>query len=110
MGRYVFKLPDVGEGTTEAEIAQWHVAVGDRVEEDQPLVDVTTEKANVEIQGPVAGTIVSIHGKPGEVVAVGSDLVVVETGTNPAAEATLKAAASPPLAAQAQTSPPAAKP
>lgn len=79
MSRYVFKLPDVGEGTTEAEIAKWHVAVGDRVAEDQPLVDVTTDKANVEIPAPVAGTVLSISGKPGEMVAVGSELVVMET-------------------------------
>ena len=64
MSRYVFKLPDVGEGTAEAEIVAWHVAVGDRIEEDQPLVDVTTDKAIVEIPAPVSGTVVSIHGAP----------------------------------------------
>ena len=79
MSRYVFKLPDTGEGSAEAEIVQWHVAAGDRVEEDQPLVDVTTEKAIVELPAPVAGTIVSIHGEVGDKVAVGSELVVIET-------------------------------
>jgi 2-oxoisovalerate dehydrogenase E2 component (dihydrolipoyl transacylase) len=79
MSRYVFKLPDVGEGTAEAEIVQWHVAAGDRVEEDQPLVDVTTEKAIVELPAPVSGTIVSIQGTVGDKVAVGSELVVIET-------------------------------
>lgn len=78
MGRYVFKLPDVGEGTAEAEISAWHVAVGDRIEEDQPLVDVTTDKAIVEIPAPVSGTVISLHGTAGEMVAVGSDLVVLE--------------------------------
>lgn len=78
MGRYVFKLPDVGEGTAEAEISAWHVAIGDRIEEDQPLVDVTTDKAIVEIAAPVSGTVMSLHGTLGEMVAVGSDLVVLE--------------------------------
>lgn len=81
MGRYVFKLPDVGEGTAEAAIAQWHVAVGDRIEEDQPLVDLETDKAIVEIPAPASGTVVSIHGAVGEKVAVGSELVVIETGS-----------------------------
>lgn len=84
MGRYVFKLPDVGEGVAEAEIAQWHVAVGDRIEEDQPLVDVTTDKAIVEIPAPASGTVLSIHGAVGEKVAVGSELVVIETAAEPA--------------------------
>ena len=79
MSRYVFKLPDVGEGTAEAEIVKWHVAAGDRVEEDQTLVEVTTEKAIVELPAPVAGTVVSIHGAVGDSIAVGSDLVVIET-------------------------------
>src|SRR6201982_3786855 len=55
MGRYVFKLPDVGEGTAEAEIVAWHVKVGDVVQEDQNLVDVMTDKATVEMTAPVAG-------------------------------------------------------
>jgi 2-oxoisovalerate dehydrogenase E2 component (dihydrolipoyl transacylase) len=62
MGRYVFKLPDVGEGTAEAEIVVWHAAVGDQIEEDQPLVDVLTDKATVEMTAPVSGRIVSVHG------------------------------------------------
>src|SRR4029079_4144756 len=80
MGRYVFKLPDVGEGTAEAEMVQWHVAAGDRIEEDQPLVDVTTEKAIVEIPAPVSGTVLSVHGEVGDKIAVGSELAVIETG------------------------------
>jgi len=59
MGRYVFKLPDAGEGAAEAEISRWHVAVGDRIEEDQPLVDV--------------------QGAIGDKIAVGAELVVIET-------------------------------
>ena len=63
MGQYSFKLPDVGEGTAEAEIAEWRVKVGDRVEEDQPLVDMMTDKATVELTSPVAGVVQSIAGK-----------------------------------------------
>ncbi|HWU26014.1 MAG TPA: biotin/lipoyl-containing protein, partial [Rhizomicrobium sp.] len=62
MGRYTFKLPDVGEGTAEAEIVEWHVKVGDRVEEDQKLVDVMTDKATVEMTSPVSGIVVALSG------------------------------------------------
>lgn len=79
MGQYVFKLPDVGEGTAEAEIVAWHVRVGDVVKEDAPLVDVMTDKATVEMTSPVTGKIVSIHGEPGEMAPVGSPIVVFET-------------------------------
>src|SRR5580704_19414667 len=84
MGRYVFKLPDVGEGTAEAEIVAWHVAVGDRIEEDQHLVDVMTDKATVEMTSPVTGVIVSLHGEPGGMAAVGAPLVelVIEGAGN----------------------------
>src|SRR5215471_12988773 len=75
MEGYLFKLPDLGEGAAEAEIAAWHVAVGDTVSEDQPLVDVLTDKATIEIPSPVSGTVVSLYGEPGEKRAVGSDLV-----------------------------------
>jgi 2-oxoisovalerate dehydrogenase E2 component (dihydrolipoyl transacylase) len=78
MGRYVFKLPDVGEGTAEAEIVAWHVKVGDAVGEDQNLVDVMTDKATVEMTSPVSGKVLSIHGEPGEMAAVGSPLVELE--------------------------------
>lgn len=78
MGVFVFKLPDVGEGTAEAEVVSWHVKPGDKVNEDQPLVDVMTDKATVEITSPVSGVVSSIHGEPGEMAAVGSALVVLE--------------------------------
>lgn len=81
MGRYVFKLPDVGEGAAEATIVQWLVKPGERVEEDQPLVSVETDKAIVEIPAPAAGTVLSIQGEPGEKIAVGAGLVVLETET-----------------------------
>ncbi|MES0873240.1 dihydrolipoamide acetyltransferase family protein [Sinimarinibacterium thermocellulolyticum] len=78
MGKYVFKLPDVGEGIAESEIATWRVAVGDTVREDQPLVDMLTEKAAVELPSPVAGTVIELCGQPGDRIAVGAPLVVLE--------------------------------
>lgn len=79
MARYTFNLPDIGEGIAEAEIVAWHVAVGDRVEEDARLADMMTDKATVEMESPVAGTVVEIAGAVGDVIAIGSPLVVLET-------------------------------
>jgi 2-oxoisovalerate dehydrogenase E2 component (dihydrolipoyl transacylase) len=78
MARYEFRLPDVGEGVVEAELAAWHVKPGDRVKEDQMLVDIMTDKATLEITSPVAGSVISISGNPGEMLAVGSVLVEFE--------------------------------
>ncbi|RZJ28408.1 MAG: 2-oxo acid dehydrogenase subunit E2 [Brevundimonas sp.] len=72
---YVFKLPDVGEGTAEAELVGWHVKVGDVVSEDQILADIMTDKATVEITSPVSGVVVAIHGDAGTQVPVGGPLV-----------------------------------
>lgn len=79
MADFVFKLPDVGEGTTEAEIVAWHVQPGERVVEDQRLVDVMTDKAIVEMTSPVAGVVVTIHGQVNEKAAVGAPLAVFTT-------------------------------
>lgn len=87
MAKFIFKLPDIGEGIAEAEIAEWKVKVGDVVTEDQPLVDMLTEKAAVEIPSPVDGKIVAIHGEPGEMVAIGFGFVEIETDADAAAEA-----------------------
>ena len=92
MARYVFRLPDVGEGIAEAEIVEWHVAVGDHVDEEQPLVDVMTDKATVEITSPVAGVIVERGAEEGQELAVGEALVVLETEGAAPAEATPKSA------------------
>lgn len=70
-----FNLPDLGEGLQEAEIVRWHVALGDTVKVDDPLVAVETAKAVVEVPSPQAGRIVALHGKPGDTVAVGAPLV-----------------------------------
>jgi 2-oxoisovalerate dehydrogenase E2 component (dihydrolipoyl transacylase) len=78
MARFIFKMPDVGEGVAEAEVVEWHVKVGDRVEEDQHLVDVMTDKATIDIESPVAGTVVDVAGEVGDVIAIGSMLLVIE--------------------------------
>src|SRR5437763_12525169 len=78
MGRYVVRLPNVGEGTTEAEIVAWHVAVGQEIREEDPLVDIMTDKATVELPAPIAGTVVAINGQPGDKRPVGSELVVLD--------------------------------
>jgi 2-oxoisovalerate dehydrogenase E2 component (dihydrolipoyl transacylase) len=79
MTRYVFKMPDLGEGTVEAEVVAWHVKVGDTVQEDQVMAEVMTDKAAVEVPSPVTGRVVVINGQPGDVVRVGSELIVFET-------------------------------
>ena len=78
-----FNLPDLGEGLQEAEIVRWHVAVGDRVRVDQPMVAVETAKAVVEVPAPQAGLITALHGKPGETIATGAPLVDFEAEGSP---------------------------
>jgi len=79
MTRYVFKMPDLGEGTVEAEVVAWHVKVGDFVTEDQVIAEVMTEKAAVELPSPVTGRVLSQTGAPGDMVPVGADLIVFDT-------------------------------
>ena len=98
MGRFTFRLPDIGEGIAEAEIVAWHVAVGDRVEEDQNIADMMTDKATVEMESPVSGTVVELAGEVGDQVAIGAALVVIET--EDAGEGEVVAA--PPSAEQAE--------
>ena len=87
MARYEFKLPDIGEGIAEAEIVAWHVKVGDSVGEDQQLADMMTDKATVEMESPVAGKVLEVAGEVGDMIPIGSVLVVIETeGAAPAAE------------------------
>ncbi|PEQ11797.1 branched-chain alpha-keto acid dehydrogenase subunit E2 [Novosphingobium sp. PC22D] len=78
MARYTFRLPDIGEGIAEAEIVAWHVKVGDMVEEDGRLADMMTDKATVEMESPVSGKVLEVAGGEGDVVAIGSPLVVIE--------------------------------
>lgn len=79
MAHYTFRLPDIGEGIAEAEIVAWHVRVGDRVEEDGRLADMMTDKATIEMESPVAGTVIEVAGQEGDRVAIGAPLVVIET-------------------------------
>jgi Pyruvate/2-oxoglutarate dehydrogenase complex, dihydrolipoamide acyltransferase (E2) component, and related enzymes len=76
----IFKLPDLGEGLMEAEIVQWHVAVGDEMEVDQPLVSVETAKAIVEIPAPYPGRINKLFGNAGDIIATGAPLVEFDDG------------------------------
>jgi 2-oxoisovalerate dehydrogenase E2 component (dihydrolipoyl transacylase) len=86
MARYSFKLPDIGEGIAEAEIVAWHVKLGDTIAEDEPLCDMMTDKATVEMTAPVGGTIVEVAGEVGDQIAIGSVLAVFETEDEVAAE------------------------
>ncbi|MDA7980010.1 MAG: 2-oxo acid dehydrogenase subunit E2 [Pirellulales bacterium] len=79
MSRFTFKLPDIGEGVVEGEIVAWHIKPGDTIAEDAPLVDVMTDKATVTIPSVVDGKVLETNGSVGELVAVGSELVVIET-------------------------------
>uniref|UniRef100_UPI003340D36E dihydrolipoamide acetyltransferase family protein n=1 Tax=Castellaniella defragrans TaxID=75697 RepID=UPI003340D36E len=78
MGIFVIKMPDIGEGIAEVELAGWHVKVGDRVVEDQVLADVMTDKATVEVPSPVHGTVIALGGGVGDVLAVGAELIRLE--------------------------------
>jgi 2-oxoisovalerate dehydrogenase E2 component (dihydrolipoyl transacylase) len=86
MSRHIFKLPDLGEGLVSAEIIAWHVKAGDLLKEDQPLVEMSTDKAVVEIPAPVSGRVLSITGKPGDVIAVGAELATFDTADSGAAQ------------------------
>jgi 2-oxoisovalerate dehydrogenase E2 component (dihydrolipoyl transacylase) len=125
MSRFVMRLPDLGEGTVSAEVIAWKVQPGDRVREDAPLVEMSTDKAVVEVPSPVSGVVVSVSGKPGDTLAVGSELAVFEVesqitaGAGPAAAAAapsapvpsaVASAARPPAAPVAPASMPAAAP
>ena len=79
MTRYVFKMPDLGEGTVEAEVVAWHIKVGETIAEDQIMAEVMTDKAAVEVPSPVSGRIVALNGQPGDMVRVGAEFVVFET-------------------------------
>lgn len=94
MAKFTFNMPDVGEGVAEAEVVEWHVKVGDRVEEDQHLVDVMTDKATIDIESPVSGVVTQLAGEVGDTIAIGAMLLVIETdGEGEATEAEAEAAA-----------------
>jgi len=78
---FEFKLPDIGEGVAEGEILKWMVKVGDQVREDQPLVEVMTDKVNVQIPAPRSGRVSEIRAKEGEVAKVGQTIMVIDDGS-----------------------------
>ena len=101
MTRFVMRVPDLGEGSVSAEVIAWKVAAGDTVREDAPLVELSTDKAVVEVPSPVSGLVVSVSGKPGDTLAVGSELAVFEV------EGALEGAGVPSAAPSARPAPPA---
>jgi 2-oxoisovalerate dehydrogenase E2 component (dihydrolipoyl transacylase) len=126
MSEYIFKLPDLGEGTVESEIAEWFISVGDQVNEEDVVGTMMTDKAAVELSSPISGTVVKLAGEPGDIVAVGAPLVIFETDSDvavtpapaePASTAAVESQQEPvaeptPRAAQPQEAapPPAAQP
>jgi len=119
MGIHVIKMPDIGEGIAEVELVEWHVQPGDSVVEDQVLADVMTDKATVEIPSPVHGKVLSLGGKVGDVMVVGTELIRLEVegagnvaaggqpaAARPAPPAPAPATAPPPAPVEAQPSPP----
>jgi len=105
-----FKLPDIGEGIAEGEIVQWLVAEGDSVDEHQPIVEVMTDKATVEVPSPAAGTITKLLAAEGDVLPVGDVIFHLETGAATAAPAPAAAAPAPAPAAAAAPAAPAPAP
>lgn len=99
MGIHIIKMPDIGEGIAEVELVGWHVKVGDTVAEDQPLADVMTDKATVEIPSPVVGKVIALGGDVGQVMAVGGELIRLEVegegNVRPGSGAPQKAASEP---------------
>ena len=79
MSEYIFKLPDLGEGTVESEIGEWFIKVGDRIAEEDVVGTMMTDKAAVELSSPVSGTVLKLAGEPGDIVAVGAALVIIDT-------------------------------
>jgi 2-oxoisovalerate dehydrogenase E2 component (dihydrolipoyl transacylase) len=108
MGTHAIKVPDLGEGIAEVELVAWRVQPGDTVAEDQVLADVMTDKATVEIPSPVAGKVLALGGEVGQQIAVGSELIQIDVGSDDEAEA--ESAAPAPAPAQAQVLAPAAAP
>lgn len=101
-----FALPDLGEGLTEAELVRWLVATGDRVAVDQPVAEVSTAKAEVQVPTPFAGVVRGLHGEPGQTIPVGAPLITVEVEAAEPSAAPAPAPARPrPGAGEAETEP-----
>jgi pyruvate/2-oxoglutarate dehydrogenase complex dihydrolipoamide acyltransferase (E2) component len=109
---YVFELPEIGEGVVEGEVVSWNISVGDAVERDQPVCEIMTDKATVEISSPVSGTVTKLCGEPGDIIKVHAPLAEIDQAGG--AVAAPEKAAEAPKAAPAVAAPtptaPAAKP
>jgi 2-oxoisovalerate dehydrogenase E2 component (dihydrolipoyl transacylase) len=113
MSDYIFKLPDLGEGTVESEIGEWFIKVGDQIEEETVVGTMMTDKAAVELSSPVSGKVLKLAGEPGDIIAVGAPLVVIdvegevtaepEPAEAPASEAPVPVEKAPEPAATPQT-------
>ena len=117
MSEYVFKLPDLGEGTVESEIGEWFIKVGDLVNEEDVVGTMMTDKAAVELSSPITGKVVKLAGEPGDIVPVGAALVVFDVDGKAPAEPAPEAEPAPqpdveaapaeePVAAEAPAAPP----
>ena len=110
MSEYIFKLPDLGEGTVESEIGEWFIKVGDLVNEEDVVGTMMTDKAAVELSSPVTGKVVKLAGEPGDMVAVGAPLVVFDSDADAASAteadaAPAEEAAAEPVAAEPEADP-----
>jgi len=111
MSEYIFKLPDLGEGTVESEIGEWFIKIGDQVSEEDVVGTMMTDKAAVELSSPVSGTVTKLAGEPGDIVPVGAALVVFETDASASSAAARPASSNgsqPPVADTTATAPVAA--
>ncbi|MCU1277393.1 MAG: catalytic domain of component of various dehydrogenase complexe, partial [bacterium] len=97
---FEFRLPDIGEGVVEGEVVKWHVKQGDTVREDQPMVEVMTDKATVEIPSPKAGLIKEIRAQEGKLCAVGAVMVVIEENAVESRESRVQSSGSEPQTAK----------
>jgi len=110
MAIFTFNMPDVGEGVAEAEVVEWHIKVGDSVSEDQHLVDVMTDKATIDIESPVDGTVIELAGEAGDTIAIGGMLLVIEVEGEDTPENETEVAAAEPEVAPDPTPAPALEP
>ena len=99
---FEFRFPDIGEGIVEGEIVRWFVKEGEHIEENQPIVEVLTDKATVEIPSPIKGKITKRIGKDGEIIEVGATLVVIEEETKAAVHDSAKARSARPRVAESK--------
>jgi len=106
MGIYAIKMPDIGEGIAEVELVEWRVKPGDEVQEDQVVADVMTDKATVEIPSPVKGRVLELGGQPGQMLAVGAELIRLEVAGEGNVREAKAAAGAQSTATQAQASAP----